>query len=150
MIPISPYFNVQSRREMDTLASFYAILLTLRPFCAFRENLWVLLAKIAFWRIEEKSRGSRKPGTLRTRQNAQMGGGTDGHQGTRTGARKPRTTSRPATWHGRAMCAPPGVNLFRDSFFGASFHSAFFPLFFLLLLGFLESGLRESKHLDLV
>ena len=155
MITISPCFKVQSRWERDTLASFYAILFTLRLFCAFRENLWVLLAKIAFWEDwGEEQRFEEARGIKNKAKRAN--GRRQGRASSRTAVRRNTTHDQPASnlaraghawWHDRAMCAPPGINLFRDSFFGhLSFR--FFPCFS-SCLGFRERLETVQKNLRL-
>jgi len=127
---------------------------------AFRENLRVLSAKIAFWENLEKCRGSRKPGAPRIRQHTQNGR-RHGLAWRRTAVHlNTSTTSQPEMWHGLAVLGgttvPPGtttlvrrgLSLFRDCFFGELFH---FHSFFFLSSYFrvLERGLRESSKLRL-
>jgi len=144
MIPISPCFNVQSRWEMDTLVSFYAILLTLLLFCAFKENLRVLLAKLVFWedwgeelRFEE-SRG------IKNKAKHENGRSTDGHQ-----RRTPSTTSRPAICHGLAVPGGTTVPCVRRRgiycFVIWDLRESSFPL----VLGFRERLERVQKNLRL-
>ena len=154
MIPISPYFNVQSRRERDTLASFCAILLILRLFCAFRENFRILLAKIAFWEDwGEEKRFEEAQGIKNKAKRAN--GGRHGRASRRTAVRQNTTHDQPASnlalagrawWHDRSMChglaVPHGTavpcvrrrGLICSRFFlSADFSFRVFPYFFLLL-----------------
>ena len=58
--PYFPYFDAYFRWERDRVSSF-DVMLILRPICAFRENLRILMKKITFRRNQEKNRGQTKP-----------------------------------------------------------------------------------------
>jgi len=133
--PISPCFNVQSRRERDTLASFYTILLTLRLFCAFRENLRVLLAKIEFWKDWGEEQRFEKARGIKNK--AKRANGRRYRRASRHTTVRQNTTHDPPASNlarsGRARWAPPRVNMFTIFFLWGILHSVFFLSFPLAL-----------------
>ena len=87
-------------RKGYILASFDVIMLILRLIYAFRENLRVLMKKIAFRRIQEKNRDSRKPRAPRITSR-----GKQGKARTCDGGARPGKSRQPASEMARPNCA---------------------------------------------
>jgi len=78
-------------------------MLILRYICAFGENLWILMKKIAFRIIHENNRGSRKSRAPRTTKYSKTRQGTGVRQECTAVHPRRIRTSRPEMWHDDPM-----------------------------------------------